>query len=244
MNKIKKLCVFLLMMVVTMSVFAYQLSPLSVSYDPKGAGSAKVYTITNDSGSPIAIQIKPLKRMVDKNGEEYTENANAYFSIQPQKMIIKPGATQLVRVQYRGPQTVTKEMSFRIQAEQIPYSLGASQEDAGQMISFLFVYSTSAYVRPTKVVENVGANVVAKGNNLVVTIENRGSVHQLLSQLKVDIKGNDGSSYSVPEELFTHIEGANLLTNSRFEVVVPMPDELKGASSFAADVNYNYKYSE
>ena len=244
MNKIKKICIFLLMMVVTMSAFAYQLSPLSVTYDPRGAGSAKVYTITNDSGSPIAIQVTPLKRMVDKNGEEYTDNANAYFSIQPQKMIIKPGATQLVRVQYRGPQTVTKEMSFRIQAEQIPYSLGASQEDAGQMISFLFVYSTSAYVKPTKIVENVRATAVPRGSDIVVTIENAGSVHQLLSQLKVDIKGNDGSSYSVPDELLAHIEGANLLTNSRFEVVVPRPDELKAASSFAVDVKYNYKYSE
>ena len=244
MNKIKKLCVFLLMMVVTMSVFAYQLSPLSVTFDPKGAGSAKVYTITNDSGSPIAIQMKPLKRMVDKNGEEYTESANAYFSIQPQKMIIKPGATQLVRVQYRGPQTVTKEMSFRIQAEQIPYSLGASQEDAGQMISFLFVYSTSAYVKPTKVVEKVGADVVREGSDLVVTIANMGSVHQLLSQLEVDIKGNDGSSYSVPSEMLEHIEGANLLTNSEFVIEVPMPEELGGASSFTADVSYKYKYSE
>ena len=244
MNKIKKLGVFLLMMVVTMSVFAYQLSPLSVTFDPKGAGSAKVYTITNDSGSPIAIQMKPLKRMVDKNGEEYTESANAYFSIQPQKMIIKPGATQLVRVQYRGPQTVTKEMSFRIQAEQIPYSLGASQEDAGQMISFLFVYSTSAYVKPTKVVEKVGADVVREGSDLVVTIANMGSVHQLLSQLEVDIKGNDGSSYSVPSEMLEHIEGANLLTNSEFVIEVPMPEELGGASSFTADVSYKYKYSE
>ena len=244
MNKMKKLSVFLLMMLVTMAVSAYQLSPLSVTYDPRGAGSSKVYTITNDSNSPIAIQIKPLKRMVDRNGEEYTESANAYFSINPAKLIIRPGETQLVRVQYRGPQTVTKEMSFRIQAEQIPYSLGASQEDAGQTISFLFVYSTSAYVKPTKIIEKVGATVALEGNSLEVVIANQGSVHQLLSQLKVDIKGDDGSSYSVPSELLAHIEGANLLTNSKFVIEVPMPEELSGATSFTADVSYNYRYTE
>ena len=155
MNRFKKISVFLVLMFVTMAVFAYQLTPLSVTYDPRGAGSAKVYTITNDSDSPIAIQVKPFKRMVDADGNEFTESANAYFSIQPQKMIIKPQSTQLVRVQYRGPQTVTKEMSFRIQAEQIPYSLGASKEETGQTISFLFVYSTSAYVKPSRVVESV-----------------------------------------------------------------------------------------
>lgn len=244
MNRIKKVILFIMMLLVTMSVFAYQLSPLSVSYDPRGAGSAKVYTIVNDSDSPIAIVMKPFKRMVDENGQEITESANAYFTIQPQKMLIKPQSTQLVKVQYRGPQTVTKEMNFRIQAEQIPYSLGASEETAGQMISFLFVYSTSAYVKPSKVVEKVSVNAAAVDGKLEVVIANTGSVHQLLNGLDVKVKGNDGSSYTLTPEQLESFTGANLLTNSKFRISIDMPEELKGATSFTATADYNYKYSE
>lgn len=138
----------LILLFVPMLVFAYQLSPLSATYDPTGAGSARVYTITNDSDSPIAIEINAYSRNIDLDGNEYTEDASAYFQIQPRRMIIRPQSSQLVRVQYRGPQTVTRELPFRIISEQIPIPRGAQEEEAGQMISFLFVYSTSAYVRP------------------------------------------------------------------------------------------------
>ncbi len=88
---------------------AYQLSPLNVTYDPTGAGSARVYTIVNDSDAPIAIEVRAEQRIIDIDGNEVNQDGSAYFSIQPNRMIIRPDSTQLVRVQYRGPQTVTRE---------------------------------------------------------------------------------------------------------------------------------------
>ena len=156
MMRTRRILLFLILFAVTVfTAGAYQLSPLNVTYDPTGAGSAKVYTIVNDSDSPIAIEVSAVKRSIDIDGNEYNEEVPQYFSIQPNKMIIRPDSTQLVRVQYRGPSTVTKELSFRIVSEQIPMPSGASDQEAGQMISFLFVYSTSAYVRPSRVVESV-----------------------------------------------------------------------------------------
>ena len=146
----KRLAILLCLVVFCLSAaYSYQLSPLNATYDSSGPDSQKIYTIVNDSDSPIAIEISAVKRNIDINGEEYNEDASAYFSIQPSKMIIRPQSTQLVRVQYRGPSTLTEEQSFRIISEQIPYSVGAQVPDSGQMISFLFVYSTSAYVRPS-----------------------------------------------------------------------------------------------
>ena len=149
----------LLLLFTSFSLMAYHLSPLNVTYDPTGAGSAKVYTIVNDSDAPIAIEVRAEQRIVDIDGNEANQDGSAYFSIQPSRMIIRPDSTQLVRVQYRGPQTVTRELSFRIISEQIPIPRGAQEEESGQMISFLFVYSTSAYVRPSRVVESVQSEV-------------------------------------------------------------------------------------
>lgn len=237
-------CLLLCLLLVASASFAYQLSPLSVTYDPKGAGSAKVYTITNDSDSPIAVQVTALKRGIDVDGNEVTSDAGAYFSIQPAKMIIKPQSSQLVRVQYRGPQTVTKEMSFRIVSEQIPYSLGASEASQGQMISFLFVYSTSAYVAPTKIVENVSSKVSLNDEGkLEVMIENTGSVHQMLNNLSVTVTGDNGASYTLSEDELGAVKGANLLTDSKLRIVMDVPEALVGAKTLDCDVRYDYKYS-
>ncbi len=235
-SKLMSLAIIMLLMC-SSSLFAYQLSPLSATYAPTGADSAKVYTITNDSDSPIAIEMKVMKRMIDKDGKEVNEAAPAYFSIQPSKMIIKPQSTQIVRVQYRGPRTVTKEMSFRIIAEQIAYSQGAASQSEGPMINFLFVYSTSAYVKPSKEIVSIASSAAIVDEGIKVRIANTGSVHQILTDLSITLSGN-GNTYALTEEEIGDKDGMNLLTDSEVEILIPMPEELRGAGSITADVSY------
>ena len=158
-------------------------------------------------------------------------------------MIIRPQSSQLVRVQYRGPQTVTREMAYRIISEQIPYSLGAQEEESGQMISFLFVYSTSAYVRPSRVVERVEASaIVNEEGKLEIRLENTGSVHQMLNSLKVTVAG-DGGEYTLSEEEMGSINGSNLLAGSTLRIVIDVPEVLAGSQSFSVSADYDYSYS-
>lgn len=228
----------------SLALFAYQFSPLNVTFEPSGGGSAKVYTIVNDSDSAIAIEVSAVKRSITIDGEEYNEDASQFFTIQPSKMIINPQSTQLVRVQYRGPRTVTEELSFRIISEQIPYSTGAKSEGEGQMISFLFVYSTSAYVQPGKIVEKVETTAsINEDGKLEIVFNNKGSVHQLLNDLSVTIKGNNGSSYTLTDEDMGAIKGSNLLCGASLRIVMDVPSALSGAKSFTPEIKYNYSWS-
>ena len=228
----------------SLALFAYQFSPLNVTFEPSGGGSAKVYTIVNDSDSAIAIEVSAVKRSITIDGEEYNEDASQYFTIQPSKMIINPQSTQLVRVQYRGPRTVTEELSFRIISEQIPYSTGAKSEGEGQMISFLFVYSTSAYVQPGKIVEKVETTAsINEDEKLEIVFTNKGSVHQLLNDLSVTIKGNNGSNYTLTDEDMGAIKGSNLLCGASLRNVIDVPSALSGAKSFTPEIKYNYSWS-
>ena len=228
----------------SLAIFAYQFSPLNVTFEPSGGGSAKVYTIVNDSDSAIAIEVSAVKRSITIDGEEYNEDASQYFTIQPSKMIINPQSTQLVRVQYRGPRTVTEELSFRIISEQIPYSTGAKSEGEGQMISFLFVYSTSAYVQPGKIVEKVETTAsINEDEKLEIVFTNKGSVHQLLNDLSVTIKGNNGSNYTLTDEDMGAIKGSNLLCGASLRIVMDVPSALSGAKSFTPEIKYNYSWS-
>ncbi len=245
MTKKKAILIALLLLFATVSLFAYQFSPLNVTYDPSGAGSAKVYTIVNDSESPIAIEVKAMKRSIDIDGQEYTEDASRYFTIQPSKMIIRPDSSQLVRVQYRGPQTVTKELAFRIISEQIAMPQGAQSQQAGQMISFLFVYSTSAYIKPSRVVESIQTEaLINEEGKLEVIIHNTGSVHQLLNSLAITVTSDTGASYAFTEADLESITGGNLLADSSRRVVIDLPEVLAGSSTLKADVTYSYSYTD
>lgn len=243
-NKALFALVFTILFLLTPSVFAYQLSPLNVTYDPTGSNSQKVYTIINDSDSPIAIELKAVKRNIDLDGQEYLEDASNYFQIQPAKTIIKPQSSQLIRVQYRGPKAITKEQSFRIISEQIPFSSGASQQEKGQMINFLFVYSTSAYVKPSRVIEKVEAAVSETSEGkLEIIFENTGSVHQMLNDLKVTIKGASGAQYTLTDDEMGDIKGANLLCSSKLRIIIPRPDVFSASDNLSVDFSYNYRYS-
>ena len=241
---LRKAALLLAVLLIPFSLMAYQLSPLNVTYDPTGAGSAKVYTIVNDSDSPVAIEVRAEQRIVDIDGNEANQDGSAYFSIQPNRMIIRPDSTQLVRVQYRGPQTVTRELSFRIISEQIPMPRGAQEEESGQMISFLFVYSTSAYVKPSRIVESISSAVsVTEDGKLEIVLENTGSVHQMLNSLDIEISDDKGNTYTLTEEELLPLSGQNLLTNSKLRTVIEMPEILTGSDSFTASVSYDYEYS-
>lgn len=241
----KRFAVFtILLLFVSFAAMAYQLSPLNVTYDPTGAGSAKVYTIVNDSDSPIAIEVRAEQRIIDIDGNEANQDGSAYFSIQPNRMIIRPDSTQLVRVQYRGPQTVTKELSFRIISEQIAMPRGAQEQEAGQMISFLFVYSTSAYVRPSRVVESVTPSVsVTEDGKLEIVLENTGSVHQMLNGISVTLSDSTGASYTLTEEELEPLSGQNLLTDSRLRTVIEIPAVFTDTNAIEAAIDYDFSYS-
>ena len=176
-----------LLLLLLSSVHAYQFSPLEQSFQPTGAESTKTYTIVNDSNDSIAISISALIRDQDAQGNEVNTPADAYFSIVPNKLVVPPQSSWVVRVQYRGPRTVTNELSFRLKAEQIPYSQGRASTDKG-MFNFLYIYTTSLYVLPSRVVENVAIRSVAASTMddgspaLAVTLANLGTVHQCLFQ--------------------------------------------------------------
>src|SRR5690554_1711681 len=87
--------VLLLSVCVITPIFAFQFSPLEQTFAPSGANSTKTYTIVNDSDDSIAVEISALTRDIDTAGREKNENATAYFSIVPSKVILRPQSSQI-----------------------------------------------------------------------------------------------------------------------------------------------------
>lgn len=228
------------------SVHAYQFSPLEQSFQPTGAESTKTYTIVNDSNDSIAISISALIRDQDEQGNEVNTPADAYFSVVPNKLVVPPQSSWVVRVQYRGPRTVTNELSFRLKAEQIPYSQGRASTDKG-MFNFLYIYTTSLYVLPSRVVENVAVRTLAAStmedgsHALSVTLANLGTVHQLLISAIVEIKDSKGNSVVLQgAEALPGVDGMNILAKKTITKKVPWPEGLSrdAGVTYQATIKY------
>ena len=152
---VKKNLLFVVFLVVTICIAsAFQFSPLEQTFEPTGENAQKTYTIVNDSDDQIAISLSVLVRDQDADGNEVRSDASAQFQIMPAKVIVNPQSTYVVRVKYMGPKTVTVEKSYRLIAEQVPYSQGKSQTTQS-MFNFLYVYATSLYVTPSEVVKKI-----------------------------------------------------------------------------------------
>ncbi|MDC7230477.1 MAG: fimbria/pilus periplasmic chaperone [Sphaerochaetaceae bacterium] len=247
-KRAKRTIVFLLFSCLLLSsVFAYQFSPLEQSFQPTGAESTKTYTIVNDSNDSIAISLSALIRDQDAQGNEINKPADAYFSIVPNKLVVPPQSSWVVRVQYRGPRTVTNELSFRLKAEQIPYSQGKNSSDKG-MFNFLYIYTTSLYVLPSRVVENVGVRAVTPSTfedgspALAVTLANLGTVHQLLISAVVEVKDSKGNAVVLQgAEALEGIDGMNILAKKSVTKKIPWPEGLSRDSgvTYQATIKYS-----
>ena len=238
----KVLIAIMMLFVLTTSLYAFQFEPLTQTFGVSGSSSTRTYTITNDSDETIAVTISALTRDQDQSGAEVNKDGSAYFSIQPAKVLIQPQSAQIIRVQYRGPKTVTRELSFRIKAEQIPYSQGRSSTNTS-MFNFLYVYNASAYVEPTKVTERVIISKVSEtaDGKLALTFANAGTVHQLLNEAVVTIQDSLGHSIVISgTDALPEIYGVNILAGKTWTKSIPWPEGLAHSSTYKATLSYNY----
>jgi fimbrial chaperone protein len=236
----RKFLVTLLVLVCTLvPLFAFQFSPLEQSFAPTGANSTKTYTIVNDSNDSIAVEISALTRDMDRSGKEINESASAYFSIVPSKVILRPQSSQIVRVQYRGPRTVPTELSFRLRAEQIPYSQGRATEGQS-MFNFLYVYTTSLYVTPARSTARVEVDaakptLTSDGRQVMtLTLSNTGTIHQILNAVEIEVTNNATRQSVVYQgEALGFVNGLNLLAGKTVSVQVAWPQNMQFPANLA-----------
>jgi len=253
MKSVKVLVLSVVLLLIVAPVFAFQFSPLEQEFEPTGANSTKTYTIVNDSADSIAVAISALTRDLTASGEEENESAAAYFSIVPSKIILKPQSSQIIRVQYRGPRTIPKELSFRLKAEQIPYTQGRATENQS-MFNFLYVYTTSLYITPTRIspkveVTSAVPSLTADGRQVMtLTVENTGTVHQILKDVEVEVIHNDTrQSVLYQGEALGFVNGLNLLADKTVNVQVAWPSNFEfptSTSNSASLLTPKITYSE
>lgn len=241
MERLRKVLVMMLVVVSTAPCVmpGFLLSPMEADFSTSGSASTRIYTVENDTDDPVAIWVKIRKQNVQE-GEIVYEDGNAYFSVSPQKMIVKPQSTQLVRVQYRGPSVVPRELSFLFSFEQVPYELGKTTKAPVQLA---FVYSFAAYVAPSKIIERVSCSAeITDEGMLRLRLRNEGNVHQVLNDLSVMLEDGDGNEYLLSSKELEGWSGKIISVAAEAEKEMALPLGFDGTDMISCRVTYDYEY--
>ncbi len=234
MRSTKKRSILLALLFIAVSlanITAFSFSPMTVSISPSGAAAVMTYKVTNESDQQTAVSIKVTTRVIDSGGKETNEPADKLFLVFPARVVLKPNSSQNVKVQYRGPATISSEQAYRVFAEQLPVDFSKSTSSG---VSILLTYVAALYVTPKNAAPKL---VVAKAvgtqkdglPGLEVTVKNEGTQHALIANPVIKIS-NSGSEVEISGDAVSALEGQNILALSERVVFIPWAAAAVGTS--------------
>jgi fimbrial chaperone protein len=205
----------------------------------------RTFRISNSGSRAIAVRLSIYSRSLAPDGEELREEAGSDFVVFPARVVVDPGRSQVVRVQWRGG-PVSSEQAYRLIAEQVPVDF-QNAENGDANLNILFRYIASLYVVPESVEPNVKvtrARILESGSGgeegegavLELELTNEGTRHVILNSLRVQVSqdagatsaaaGPDSARADARTELsgedLEGLNGINLLADARRRVRVPL----------------------
>lgn len=206
-------------------VAAFQLQPMSASIDPVAEVPAAMFEVGNTGIETIAVQLRVTTRRIEADGTELNDDASAQLQVFPSQLILRPDQRQTVRVRWIGEGAPTRELPFRLVAEQLPINLGrASAEQSG--VRMLLRYRATVYVAPIGVRSDVRVEelvVERSTGEVMLALTNRGSAHQLLGDGSMVLYAG-AERTSVPTRDIEVLASINLLPEGRRVVRIPLSD--------------------
>lgn len=213
---------------------SFDMAPIIASVSPTGPGATASFTITNSSDSKTPIQVTIYRREPDIDGKEKYEDAKdsgEMFQIFPAQLILNPKEKRTMRVTYVGEQKLTKELAFRIIAEEFPINVSDPKKVTNKAVASIAVmtkYVGSLYVTPVGVQPELSITTTqtkgTSGTMMVLNMENKGTEHQLLKAAKYTIlTTSDGKTYPMPQESVSAIGNQNILAGHTRKFTIPWP---------------------
>jgi fimbrial chaperone protein len=218
----------------------FYLTPMISNFAPAGREASQAFQVVNTSKEQsAAIELYMAKREMAVDGSETyrLEEAENDFLIYPPQTFLKPGEAQTVRVTWLGDPNPSKELAYRIIAQQVPLDTDTRSTNAGGRqlsITTLVRYAGSVYITPEGSTPDVvlESAVHQKGkagvDELAITFHNQGTAHALLQGVTLTITpvGQENKALTLTPENLKSINGENILAESKRRFVIPWPTGL------------------
>jgi fimbrial chaperone protein len=237
-----KKSLLLLTLFLSPALSAFELTPISLSLEATGEESSGVVRIVNPHSAPKAIQVSITTRQPDEFGIENNKDAEDHFLVYPPQVVLMPKQTQVIRISWIGDSKVEKEKAFRFIAEELNVELDekvAKEEKKTSNIRLLMKYEGALYVSPTVEAESkvslhkVGQHAQDE-NKLSFYFENSGNLHQVLYDLRLNLKQN-GKEFLYSSNQLKGISGVNVLAESKRYFSIEKPSSFDSNSDFSID---------
>lgn len=195
--------------------YAFKFSPMSASIGIKSSDNNTLFYLENDSTQPIAIEISLAKREMDINGVEKNSKVGNELSFYPTQLIIPASEKRSVKVFWSGKEAPTKELSYRLIAEQLPIELEKNKSKKAS-IKVLLRYLAALYVKAEDYSSDITIkDIKTSDKKISIEVSNSGKKHQVLANLNlkfIDDKKKKEIHFA-PEEL-KGMTGENVLADS------------------------------
>jgi fimbrial chaperone protein len=214
-----------ILLVIVPTVGAFELQPMSATIDPASSSPTVNFDVINTTDAPVAVQMRATTRRIDRDGTEFNEDAADRLQVFPTQLILRPGQRQAVRVRWIGGGVPREELPFRIVAEQLPINL-SREDDAASGVRMMLRYRATLYVRPAGAAPDLRVAALGldeTGEAVQLTIENRGTAHQLLSEGLLVLSGPAGQQELRMDEVET-LAAVNMLPGSVRRITLARED--------------------
>jgi fimbrial chaperone protein len=206
---------------------AFKMTPIEAEFSA-GRQAMQTFKIENPGNQPVAIELTVHQRGMATDGSDVLTAAPDAFTVFPDQIVLQPGQTQSVRVQWLGQDVPATEMAYRLQAEQLPIDIGS---DAGERsgLRLLVKYMASLYVRPDDPAAALSASI-AEGERegrrvAIVRLRNEGNAHVVVQAPMLGITAG-GAPVAFTEAQRDAIHGKNVLAGVERELVLPWASNL------------------
>ena len=209
--KLNILFVFLSVFI-SLNSYAFKFSPMSTSIETKSGNNSTLFYLENDSDQPIAVTVSVLTREMNAEGVETNNKIDGEMTVYPSQLIIPGNEKRSAKVTWVGKTVPTKELAYRLVAEQLPIDLDKEVKKKAA-IKVLLRCVAALYIAP----ESYNSDVTLKkfevtSKNVSFRMQNAGKKHQILAGLVVKISGKKELEFS-GEEL-KGMSGENILALS------------------------------
>lgn len=206
--------------------FSFQ--PISATLSPQGARSSLTFTVRNSSDSPMAVRLQMLTRELLSDGSERREPVDdRLFALFPARVVLEPGQSRNVRLNWRGPTSLDRERAYRVLAEQLPVDFSGDEPEAsGGQLEIAFRYFGALYVTPSGAEPNVRATAERIDGDIRIVVHNAGTRHVVIRSPEVTLTAGSGSNrveHTVQAEELEWIAGKNLLAGAQLMQRIESP---------------------
>ena len=200
------------------------------------------FTLNNTSSEAVPVETIINRIELDENGKSHETLANEDFLVFPPQALIKPGTSQVFRVQWVGEPNLSQSQSYMISVAQIPVKMGKAKSAVQVVMSFGVVVDVAPPQGHSdlKLIATGIASDKKGRRHATITVANPSNVHALLETTTVHVSAGTWTKTYSPSEITQSI-GIGLVQPGKRRKFM-LPDVLPaGASAVQAHLDLQAK---